>query len=132
MITALLIDDDSNLRNGMKGLLAMYAPDIKILGEADSVKGGITAIETHNPDVIFLDIQLGDGTGFDILEQLTQKRGKLTSHVVFISAHEEYAVKAFRFSALDFLLKPVDPEDLRMVIKKIKKVLRNRSSAKQQ
>jgi len=123
MITALLIDDDNNLRKGMKGLLSMYAPDIKILGEADSVKNGITAIETHRPDVVFLDIQLGDGTGFDILEQLTQKQGSLTSHVVFITAHEEYALKAFRFSALDYLLKPVDPEELRKVTEKIKKVL---------
>lgn len=125
MITALLIDDDSNLRNGMKGLLAMYAPEINIVGEADSVKGGIHAIETHRPDVIFLDIQLGDGTGFDILEQFAQKKGRLTSHVVFITAHEQFAVKAFRFSALDFLLKPVDPEELQKVIEKIKKVLAN-------
>lgn len=123
MITALLIDDDSNLRNGMKGLLGMYAPDIIILGEADSVKAGIDAIESYRPNVIFLDIQLGDGTGFDILEQLTQKHGSLTSHVVFITAHEEYALKAFRFSALDYLLKPVDPEELRKVTEKIKKVL---------
>jgi len=128
MITALLIDDDSNLRAGMKGLLEMYAPNIKILGEADSVKAGITAIAEHKPDVVFLDIQLGDGTGFDILEQLTQKHGKLTSHVVFITAHEEYAVKAFRFSALDYLLKPVDPEDLRKVVEKITKVLANNDS----
>jgi len=125
MITALLIDDDSNLRQGMKALLAMYAPDIQILGEAENVKGGIAAIEVHKPDVIFLDIQLGDGTGFDILEQLTKKQGRLTSHVVFITAHEEFAVKAFRFSALDYLLKPVDPEDLRKVVEKIKKVLSN-------
>lgn len=128
MITALLIDDDINLRNGMKAMLAMYAPDINILGEADSVKSGIQAIETHQPDVIFLDIQLGDGTGFDILEQLTQKKGKLSSHVVFITAHEQFAVKAFRFSALDYLLKPVDPEELRKVIEKIKKVLANNDS----
>jgi two-component system, LytTR family, response regulator len=128
MITALLIDDDINLRNGMKALLAMYAPDIKILGEADSVKGGIDAIEAYRPDVIFLDIQLGDGTGFDILEQLAQKQGKLSSHVVFITAHEQFAVKAFRFSALDYLLKPVDPEELRKVIEKIKKVLVNNDS----
>jgi len=128
MITALLIDDDSNLRAGMKGLLEMYAPNIKILGEADSVKAGITAIAAYKPDVVFLDIQLGDGTGFDILEQLTQKHGKLTSHVVFITAHEEYAVKAFRFSALDYLLKPVDPEDLRKVVEKITKVLANNDS----
>ena len=128
MITALLIDDDTNLRKGMKGLLEMYAPDIKILGEADSVKAGITAVETYMPDVVFLDIQLGDGTGFDILEQLAQKHGKLTCHVVFITAHEEYALKAFMFSALDYLLKPVDPEELRKVTEKIKKVLSNNDS----
>lgn len=124
MITALLIDDDANLRKGMKALLALYAPDFLIEGEADSVKAGIAAIEAHTPDVIFMDIQLGDGTGFDILEQFAQKHGKLSSHVVFITAHEEYAVKAFRFSALDYLLKPVDPEDLEKVINKIKKALK--------
>lgn len=107
----------------MKGLLARYAPDINILGEADSVKNGIKAIEHFQPDVVFLDIQLGDGTGFDILEQLMQKRGSLSFNVVFITAHEQYAVKAFRFSALDYLLKPVDPEDLAKVIEKIKKVV---------
>jgi two-component system, LytTR family, response regulator len=124
MITTLLIDDDANLRKGMKALLALYAPDFIIEGEADSVKTGIAAIEAHMPDVIFMDIQLGDGTGFDILEQFAQKHGKLSSHVVFITAHEEYAVKAFRFSALDYLLKPVDPEDLEKVISKIKKALK--------
>lgn len=123
MITALLIDDDANLRNGMKSMLARYAPDIKILGEADSVKTGVKAMQQHNPDVVFLDIQLGDGTGFDILEQIAASRGSLTSHIVFITAHEQYAVKAFRFSALDFLLKPVDPEELEKVAGKIKKVL---------
>lgn len=128
MITALLIDDDSNLRNGMKGMLARYAPDIAIIGEADSVKTGVVTIETLKPNVIFLDIQLGDGTGFDILEQLSKKDVTLSSHVVFITAHEQYAVKAFRFSALDYLLKPVDPEDLNKVIDKIKKVLSTNDS----
>jgi len=73
--------------------------------------------------VVFLDIQLNDGTGFDVLEQLAQKNGKTTSHIVFITAHEEYAIKAFRFSALDFLLKPVDPDELEMVVGKIRTVL---------
>ena len=124
MITALLIDDDENLRNGMKGLLARYAPEIHILGEADSVKTGIDAIDKFKPQVVFLDIQLGDGTGFDILEQLALKNGKSSSHIVFITAHEQYAIKAFRFSALDFLLKPVDPEELQKVLEKIKNVLK--------
>jgi len=122
-ITALLIDDDANLRNGMRSLLKRYAPEIMIIGEADNVKSGIEAMENLQPQVVFLDIQLGDGTGFDILEDIAQKRGKSTSHIVFITAHEQYAVKAFRFSALDFLLKPVDPEELEKVIVKIKNVL---------
>lgn len=123
MITALLIDDDINLRNGMKGLLEMYAPEIRIIGEADSVQSGVEAMDRLKPQVVFLDIQLNDGTGFDILEQLASRNGKSSSHIVFITAHEQYAVKAFRFSALDFLLKPVDPEELQKVIEKIKKVL---------
>ncbi|MBC8643903.1 response regulator transcription factor [Flavobacterium lindanitolerans] len=123
MITAVLIDDDSNLRKGMKSLLSRYAPEIKILGEADSVKTGIKVMDSLKPQVVFLDIQLTDGTGFDILENLAQKNGKSSSHIVFITAHEEYAIKAFRFSALDFLLKPVDPEELEKVIEKIKSTL---------
>jgi two-component system LytT family response regulator len=119
MITALLIDDDANLRNGMKSMLERYAPGIRVVGEADSVKSGVVAMDTLRPQVVFLDIQLGDGTGFDILEQLANKNGKSTSHIVFITAHEQYAIKAFRFSALDFLLKPVDPEELEKVIGKI-------------
>lgn len=123
MITAILIDDDINLRNGMKGLLSLYAPEITIIGEADSVASGVEAIEKLHPQVVFLDIQLNDGTGFDILEKLATKNGKTTSHIVFITAHEQYAIKAFRFSALDFLLKPVDPDELKKVIEKIKSVL---------
>jgi two-component system LytT family response regulator len=107
----------------MKSLLNRYAPEIKILGEADSVKTGIKAIDSLKPQVVFLDIQLTDGTGFDILEKLAQKNGKSSSHIVFVTAHEEYAIKAFRFSALDFLLKPVDPEELEKVIEKIKNAL---------
>jgi len=107
----------------MKGLLSLYAPEITIIGEADSVASGVEAIEKLHPQVVFLDIQLNDGTGFDILEKLATKNGKTTSHIVFITAHEQYAIKAFRFSALDFLLKPVDPDELKKVIEKIKGVL---------
>lgn len=120
MITAILVDDDSNLREGMKALLSRYAPEIRILGEAENVSDAVSVIDRLNPQVVFLDIQLADGTGFDILEKLTEKNGKIASQVVFITAHEQYAIKAFRFSALDFLLKPVDPEELQKVIEKIK------------
>ena len=123
MTTALLIDDDANLRAGMRQMLSRYAPEITIIGEADSVQTGVEAMSQLQPQVLFLDIQLTDGTGFDLLEQLAEKNGKIKFQVVFITAHEQYAIKAFRFSALDFLLKPVDPEELLKVIDKIKNVL---------
>jgi two-component system LytT family response regulator len=128
MITALLIDDDQHLRQGMKSLLERHAPEIRIIGEAESVKTGITAIENWKPQVVFLDIHLTDGTGFDILEEVAKTNGKLNSHIVFITAHEQYALKAFKFSALDYLLKPVDPEELKKSIVKIKEVLEKNTS----
>lgn len=120
MITALLIDDDKHLRTGLKALLERYTNDIFIVGEAESVKTGIAAIEKLRPQVIFLDIHLTDGTGFDILERISQASGKIKAHIVFITAHEQYALKAFKFSALDFILKPVDPEELQQTMAKIK------------
>lgn len=127
MITALLIDDDNNLRDGMKSILARYAPEIAIIGEADSVASGADLLVKTKPQVVFLDIHLGDGTGFDLLEEVN-KTGNVNSQIVFITAHEQYAIKAFRFSALDFLLKPVDPEELQKVIQKIKSVLNTTDS----
>lgn len=123
MITAVLVDDDVHLRTGLKALLDRYTNDIAIIGEAESVKTGIDAIERLKPQVIFLDIHLSDGTGFDILERLTKNNGQINAHIVFITAHEQYAVKAFKFSALDFLLKPVDFEELQQTINKIKTVV---------
>ncbi|GEP50584.1 sensory transduction protein LytT [Flavobacterium noncentrifugens] len=128
MITALLIDDDKHLRKGMKSLLERYASEIIIIGEAESVKTGIIALEKYKPQVVFLDIHLSDGTGFDILEEFAKTNGKMASHIVFITAHEQYALKAFKFSALDFLLKPVDPEELQKTITKIKQTLEKNNS----
>lgn len=125
MITAVLIDDDKHLRKGLKALLERYTHEIHIIGEAESVQTGVECLEKLRPQVIFLDIHLSDGTGFDILEKI---KGKITAHIVFITAHEQYAVKAFKFSALDFILKPVDPEELQDTIAKIKEVVGKRNS----
>lgn len=127
MITATLIDDDINLRNGMKALLERTAPEIQIIGEADSVETGVVLMKKTQPQVVFLDIHLGDGSGFDILEEVS-KSVKINSQIVFITAHEQYAIKAFRFSALDFLLKPVDPEELEKVIEKVKSIVHKNDS----
>lgn len=124
MITAILIDDDNNLRNGMRAMLVQHQTEIAIVGEADSVASGIVIIEKLQPQVIFLDIHLTDGTGFDILEQVAFKK----SQIIFITAHEQYALKAFKFSALDFLLKPVDPDELAKAIAKISIVLQKSNS----
>ncbi|KRD07231.1 two-component system response regulator [Flavobacterium sp. Root901] len=128
MITAVLIEDDKHLRTGLKALLERYTNDILIIGEAESVKTGIAVIEKLRPQVIFLDIHLTDGTGFDILERLNKVNGKLNAHIVFITAHEQYAVKAFKFSALDFILKPVDPEELQDTMAKIKEAVGKNNS----
>ncbi len=124
MITAVIIDDDSYLRSGLKGLIAIIAPQINIVGEAETVDSGVEIIEKLKPQVIFLDIQLIDGTGFDILEKINAQNRKLESQVVFITAHEEFAIKAFRFSALDYLLKPVNPEELKKVISKLEETIK--------
>lgn len=123
MITAVLIDDDKHLREGLKALLQRYTNEINIIGEAENVKSGVETLERLQPQVLFLDIHLSDGTGFDILEQLTKSKGKTSTHIVFITAHEQYALKAFKFSALDFILKPVDPEELQNTIAKIKEAV---------
>lgn len=127
MISAVIIDDDTNLREGMKAMLNLYATDIMVIGEAESVQSGIKLIKNLQPDIVFLDILMNDGTGFDILEQLNGQNGQNSPHIVFITAHEKFAIKAFRFSALDFLLKPVDPDELKNVIVKIKN-LQNKNS----
>ncbi len=129
MITAIIIDDDDNLRRGMKSLLSRFAPDITIIGEADSARTGSKLLLESQPQVVFLDIHLGDGTGFDLLEEVYKNGVKITAQIIFITAHEQYAIKAFRFSALDFLLKPVDPEELQKVIAKLKIVIDKNDNA---
>lgn len=119
MIKAVIIDDDKNLRNGLKSLLSRYAPQIEIIGEAESVATGVEIMLSLQPQVVFLDIQMNDGTGFDLLDEIRKSNKEITSNIVFITAHEQFAIKAFRFSALDFLLKPIDPDELEIVIEKI-------------
>jgi len=120
MIKAIIIDDDSNLRQGLLHLLKQLAPDIEVIAQADEVARGLEMLHQLKPDVLFLDIQLTDGTGFDILEKYQKNYGKPKFQVVFITAHEQYALRAFRFSALDYLLKPIDVEDLQQVIDKVR------------
>ncbi len=115
-ITAIIIDDIEDARNILKVDLADVAPEIQVIGEADGVMQGVKLLAKHTPDILFLDIQMPDGDGFDLLEMLPTKPFK----TIFTTASDEHALKAFRFSAVDYLLKPINPEDLRIAIDKAK------------
>ena len=102
MIKAMIIDDERLARNELKKILKDF-PEIEIIDEAVNVQDAIDKIEIHQPQLIFLDIQMpGNKTGFDLLEVLDY-----TPKVIFITAYHEFAIKAFEFNALDYLLKPV-------------------------
>jgi two-component system LytT family response regulator len=107
MVRAILIDDERPFRNTLKAILSKRL-DISIVGEAGSVEEGSHLIEQMEPDLIFLDIQMEDGTGFDLLKRIGQKDFR----VIFITAFDHYAVEAFRFAAADYLLKPIISADL--------------------
>lgn len=114
MITTIIIDDEIKSRETINELLRIYCDNVEVVAQAGDVKSGILAIRKYNPDLVLLDIRMPDGTGFDLLRQLPG----LESKVVFITAYEEYAIKAFKFSALDYVLKPIDPDELKAAIEK--------------
>jgi two-component system LytT family response regulator len=117
MFSAIIVDDIDNSRVTLAHDLKEYCPQIQIIGEADSVDSGIREITEKKPEVVFLDIQLGDGTGFDILEKI----GDFNFQVIFTTALDAYGIKAIKFSALDYLLKPIDPDELVEAVRKLEK-----------
>jgi len=113
-LTAAIVDDVAQARETLKEDLETYCPDVEIIGEADGVVTGSKLLRGIKPDIVFLDIQLQDGSGFDILEIVPDLEAK----VIFTTASDEFAIKAFKFSAVDYLLKPVDPDELMEAVKK--------------
>ncbi|MDZ7848647.1 MAG: LytTR family DNA-binding domain-containing protein [Owenweeksia sp.] len=118
MITVAIIDDEQNSREALRGKIELFCPEVEIVAEADSVTEGINAIKAEKPDAVFLDIQLAGESGFDILEQI-RDNNDINPEIIFVTAHNEFAVKAIKFSALDYLLKPIDPEELVKAIRKV-------------
>ena len=115
----IVIEDDLNIRKGLVILLNRFAPQFQIVAQAATVQEGYEIIAANLPDLLFLDIQLPDGSSFDILEQLRTNFPQYTPKLVFITAYEEYALKALKMSALDYLLKPIDPKEIEQVCEKI-------------
>lgn len=113
---AIIIDDIAQSRATLKEDLEAYCPEIEVIGEAEGVVSGARLLKKTIPDVLFLDIQMPDGTGFDLLEILP----KIPFKIIFTTASDAFAIRAFRFSAVDYLLKPVDPDDLMEAVNKLK------------
>ncbi|MFT3933112.1 MAG: response regulator transcription factor [Chitinophagaceae bacterium] len=116
MITAIIIDDELRGRFALRQKIANYCPDVTLLGEAGNGEEGLRLIEQAQPEIVFLDIEMPGMNGFDMLQQLGHKQ----FHLIFTTAYNHYAIKAIRFAAFDYLLKPVDIEELRGAIQKIK------------
>jgi two-component system LytT family response regulator len=113
---AVLIDDEiSNLEN-LRTLLQKHCPQVTIMATAQQVNDAIYAIEKHLPDIVFLDIQMGNQTGFDILKALPKRNFE----VIFVTAYDKYGIQAVKFAALDYLLKPIDIEELKTAVNKAK------------
>ena len=110
----IIIDDEPKARDNLKLLLSEYCPNVNILASEGNIKDAIASINKHQPELIFLDVQMQGETGFDLLEKLET----ITFEVVFTTAHHEYALKAFKFSAIDYLLKPIDIEGLRRAVQR--------------
>ena len=108
MIKAIIIDDVQQAIDTLKEDLNTYCSDVEVIGEAEGVVSGAKLIKKVQPQLVFLDIQMQDGSGFDLLEILPEINFK----VIFTTASDAFAIKAFRYSAIDYLLKPVDPDEL--------------------
>jgi len=119
---ALIIDDSDNSRITLMHDLKLHCPQIVVVGEADGVQRGLEAIRENKPDVVFLDIEMGDGTGFDLLNGLKE----INFQIIFTTAHDAYGIKAIKFSALDYLLKPVDVQELVKAVAKLDKNASNK------
>ncbi len=123
MIKALIVEDELYIRKGLLSMIASLEKDIDIIGECESVKEAITVTKACKPDLIFLDINLKDGIAFDFLEQVKD----LNFQVIFITAYDQYALQAIKNGAIDYILKPVDIDELSDAIDRVQTQSENRT-----
>ena len=115
MLRAIIIDDEPKGRSILKQLITMHAPQLAVVGIAANADEGLALIDSHKPDVVFLDVEMPGKSGFDLLRELNNINFK----VVFVSAHNHYSLKAIKFHAFDYLLKPIDVDELKQTIAKL-------------
>ncbi|NNJ55311.1 MAG: response regulator transcription factor [Bacteroidia bacterium] len=116
MLRAVIIDDERKSRENLELLLQSFVENVEIVGTATGVLTGIKTINTEDPDLVFLDIHLANGDGFQILEGIKNKQ----QNIIFVTGHEEHAVKAFRSDAIDYLLKPVCIDHLQNAVERVR------------
>ena len=128
MIKAIIIDDESYIRTTIEAYISnKFTKDIRIVGTANSVEASLKIINQLQPDLLFLDIKLQDGTGFDILEGLLDKN----INVIFITGYDNHAIKAIKVGALDYVLKPIDEQELEAaVLKAIENISKSNETSK--
>lgn len=112
---AIIVDDEKDGVKGLISLLKMYCPQVDVIATAYSAKEAIEVIRSHKLDLLFLDIKMPQGSGFDLLDALD----KIDFEVIITTAYDQYATKAFRFSAIDYLMKPIDEEELQEAVEKV-------------
>jgi two-component system, LytTR family, response regulator len=117
MIRSIIVDDELKSRESLKILIEDFCDNIEVYALCQNVEEGLTAIAKHKPDLVFLDIHMQRETGFDLLSRLKT----VDFDVIFTTAYSEYAIKAFRFSAIDYLLKPIDINELQEAVNKVGK-----------
>ncbi|MBO7287852.1 MAG: response regulator transcription factor [Bacteroidales bacterium] len=127
MIRCVIVEDEEVARKVLKSLLAQYCQDVMVCAEADDVVSGKNMIETFRPDLVFLDIEMPGGSGFKLLTSIENK----DFEVVFITAYEQFAIKAIRHDALDYILKPIDPKELVAAVEKVKEAKYKKTLKKQ-
>ncbi len=120
MIKAIIIDDEKDARFVLRNLVEKHLGSLTIVAEADGIETGIEAINKHQPDLVFLDIQMRKGTGFDLLKKI----GSINFEVIFVTAYNQYAIDAFKFSAFGYLLKPIKTRELKEVVEKLEKQIK--------
>lgn len=127
MIRCVIVEDEEIARKVLKSLLAQYCQDVMVCAEADDVASGKNMIEMFHPDLVFLDIEMPGGSGFKLLSSMEN----IDFEVVFITAYEQFAIKAIRHDALDYILKPIDPKELVAAVEKVKEAKYKKTLKKQ-
>lgn len=123
MIKTVLVDDETDSIKVLQRLLSAYCPEVIVVGKADGVETALHVIQTTKPDLVILDIEMTHGNAFDLLNQLQP----IEFQVIFVTAFDNYAIRAFKYSAVDYLLKPVDIDDLRSAVERASRKVQGRS-----